>query len=73
MGYLHDGVTMTGGGVPSGRGDYERGGVPSGRGRSPHRSASGSGSRGCLSPKPDGPVHQSRRRRTPHSPETRLS
>ena len=23
---------MTGGGVPTGRGDYERGGVPSGRG-----------------------------------------
>ena len=23
---------MTGGGVPSGRGDYERGGVPTGRG-----------------------------------------
>ena len=32
VGYLQDGVTMTGGGVPTGRGDYERGGVPSGRG-----------------------------------------
>ena len=25
VGYLQDGVTKTGGGVPSGRGDYDRG------------------------------------------------